>query len=105
MHRGVWWGLVGTIPHIFFGKKDRMIALHVSRESSIDIVRDGGGSGGAAARGQAEGHGREEHAQPLPEEHGRTHPGDQEPLTRPQPVSRRRGEQPAAETAGVVSRI
>ena len=34
-----------------------------------------------------QGHGREEHAQPVPEEHGRPHRGDQEPEPVPQPVS------------------
>ena len=58
-------------------------------------VRSEGPSAAAAAAGdavaQAEGHGREEHAQPLPQEHGRPHRRDQESISLPQSVSWKMG--------------
>ena len=57
--------------------------MHCEIATVIEIVLSGGHGEGL----QAEGDGREEHAQPIPEEHVRPHRGDKEPESVYEPVS------------------
>jgi hypothetical protein len=75
---------VETISGNFVSKKN---SIRKIRENSLTqdggkVRTEGGGRppAGGHAVAEASRHGREEHAQPLPKEHGRPHRGDQEPV-------------------------
>ena len=71
-------------------KSQQPVPQVLSRETLLYVVRVTSivfAAGGRGPRHEAARHGREAHAQPLPQEHVRPDRGDQEPQPLPQPVS------------------